>query len=88
MRLGKREEGLTLIDTMAALAILGITAVAILGGLGMSYRAAGINQEQTVAETLVISEIEYIKSCNYTSEYTVDTALDIPAGWAVPTPKS
>jgi prepilin-type N-terminal cleavage/methylation domain-containing protein len=83
---GKREKGLTLIETTVALAVLGIMAVAFLGGLGTSFKAASVNNRQATAETLVVGEIEYIKSGNYTSEYSVDPVLDIPAGWSVPTP--
>ena len=85
----RSKKGISLIETAVALAILGIVAVAFLGGIGTSHKATSINNEQTTAESLVISEIEYVKGCTYqyaASEYPVDPALDIPAGWSVPPP--
>ena len=83
------QKGFSLIETAVALAILGIVAVTFLGGIGTSLKALSINDEQATAESLVISEIEYVKRCTYqysTSEYPVDPALDIPVGWSVPPP--
>jgi len=85
----RSKKGISFIETAIALAILGIVAVAFLGGIGTSFKAASINNEQLTAESLVISEIEYVKRCTYqysASEYPVDPALDIPVGWSVPPP--
>jgi len=85
----KSEKGFSLIETAAALAILGLVAVGFLGGIGMSFKAVSVNSEQATAEDLVISEIEYIKRCTYqysASEYPVDPGLNIPVGWEVPPP--
>ena len=85
----EREEGISLIETVVALAIMGIVAVVFLSGLCTAYRATSISDERTTADSLVISEIEYVKRCTYlhsASEYPVDPALNIPAGWSVPPP--
>jgi len=85
----RSQKGISFIETAVALAILGIVAVAFLGGLGTSFKAMSINDEQATAQSLIISEIEYVKGCTYqysTSEYPVDPALNIPVGWTVPPP--
>ena len=88
-RSGRGQAGISIIETAAALAILGILAVAFLGGLGTSFKAATVINEQAVAENLVSGEIEYIKNCDYqysATEYPVDPDLDIPPGFVVPPP--
>ena len=83
------ELGTTLIETTVALAILGVIAVAFLSGLATATKATVIADEQATAESLVRSEIEYVKNYAYqydTSEYPVDPALTIPVGWSVPSP--
>jgi len=85
----RSEKGMLLIETAAALAILGIVAVAYLGGIGTSLKSTIIAKEQATAQSLVISEIEYVKNYPYqysASEYPVDPALDIPVAWSVPPP--
>ena len=85
----RSEKGMSLIETAVALAILGIVAVAYLGGIGTSLKSTTIAKSQVTAQSLLISEIEYVKNYPYqysVSEYPVDPALDIPLGWSVPPP--
>ena len=85
----RSKKGFSLIETAVSLAILGIVAVAFLCGLGTSMKSASSNNKQSIAESLVISEMEYVKKCTYeysASEYPLDPVLDIPEGWSVPLP--
>lgn len=85
----KSETGAALIETIVALALLSIISVAFLSGLGTATKATVINSEQATAESLVRSQIEYVKKYPYqydTSEYPVAPALTIPEGWTVPPP--
>ena len=59
--------GIGLIETIIALAILGIIAAAFLGGLFTSLKSVAISDERSVALTLAQSQMEYVKSQNYTS---------------------
>ena len=86
------ESGVTLLETLVALAILGFVAVAFLSGLTTAARATFIADEQATAESLARSEIEYVKSQEYepagqyqyrvqreefeTAGYTTDTTVD------------
>jgi len=85
----KSEKGFALIETSVALALLGIIAVALLSGLTTVTEANSTSDEQATAQSLVRSEIEYVKNCAYqylASEYPVDPDLTVPEGWAVPPP--
>lgn len=59
------ETGLTLIETLIALAILGVVAVAFLSGLATASKATFIADERAIADSLVRSELEHIKSHQY-----------------------
>ena len=83
------ETGVTLIETLIALALLGVIAVAFVGGMAMAAKATFIADEQATAESLVHSELEYVKNCTYqydVSEYPVNPELTVPEGWVVPPP--
>jgi type II secretory pathway pseudopilin PulG len=85
----KCEKGFIVVESIVALAILGIVAVFFLGSIGTATNAAVVNDEQSIAESLVRDEAEYIKECAYqysATEYPADPALDIPDGWSVPEP--
>ncbi len=85
----KSEVGSPLIETVVALALLGIVGLAFLTGLATSSRATVITNERATAESLVRSQVEYVKNYDYqydVTEYPVDPALLIPASWTVPPP--
>ena len=82
-KLPGNESGVTLLETLVALAILGLVAVALLSGLTTAARATIIADEQATAESLARSEIEYVKSQLYIDyaetghlEYESATPLD------------
>ena len=71
-KLPGNESGVTLLETLVALAILGLVAVALLSGLTTAARATIIADEQATAESLARSQMEYVKTLNYvydTTEY-------------------
>ena len=88
-RSGDKEKGITMIETMIGLAVIGVVMVAFLSGLATASQGTILSREQATAESLVRSEIEYVRSCTYepdASTYPVDPGLTIPATWAVPLP--
>ncbi len=60
--LAQSQKGLGLIEVLIAVAILGVVAVVFLSSLATSSKATIIADEQTKAESLTRSELEYIKS--------------------------
>jgi len=85
----KSEKGFALIETLVALALMGIIGVSLLSGAATATKATTITGEQATAQSLVRSEIEYVKNYPYqysASTYPVNPSLTIPAGWSVPLP--
>jgi type II secretory pathway pseudopilin PulG len=88
-RSGGKEKGITMLETVIGLAIIGLVMVAFLSGLATASKGTILSQEQTTAESLVRSEIEYVRSCTYdyyALTYPVDSGLTIPPTWVVPPP--
>ena len=79
-RLKGNETGVTLIETVIALAILGLIAVAFLSGLATTAQATVIADEQATAESLARSQMEYVKTVDYVYEATQYSPAPIPSG--------
>jgi len=61
----RKQRGFTLIEVIIALALLGIIAIAFLGALATASTAIIIADERTTAESLARSQMEYVKSQDY-----------------------
>ncbi len=71
-KLRGNESGVSMLETLVALAILGLVAVVFLGGLTGVARATLISDEQATAESLARSEIELVKSQDYINYAVLD----------------
>jgi prepilin-type N-terminal cleavage/methylation domain-containing protein len=65
----KSEKGISLIETICAVAIMGIIAVAFLSALATTSTARATNEERTSAKILAESIMENIKTENYTTVF-------------------
>lgn len=89
MRLGN-QKGMTLVEVLIALVILGVIASGLATALSVSHKTTfGINQ-RTTAESLTRTELEYIKYIAYDDsldpghpQYDVDPNINIPAGYSI-----
>ena len=86
----EREKGFSLLEVMIAIALMGIIAVAFLGTLATASKALFIADERATAESLVRSQMEYIRTQPYSSgqwsyqvTYSSRTILDLgaPSWW-------
>jgi len=59
------QKGVSLLEALIALALLGLIAVAFLGGLFTTSKATFTADEQATALSLAQSQIEYVKSQDY-----------------------
>lgn len=76
---GNSQWGLTLLETLVALLILGTIAVAFLSGLVTSTRAAFNTDEQATAVNLAQSQMEWVKSSAFVVGATTYTPAIIPS---------
>jgi len=86
----KNEKGFSLIEVVIALLLLGIIGVALLGGLATASMALFIADERATAESLARSQMEYIKSQNYSiadpegeATYIKINDSQIPEGYTI-----
>ena len=81
----KGEKGISLLETVIAVAIMGIITVAFLSALATTSSARAINDERTAAKILAEGIIENIKAEDYSPTYDAYDAVDPPefAGYTV-----
>ena len=75
-----RESGTTFVETLVALALLGAIAVIFLSGLATTSRATIVANEQTTAQSLAQSQMEWVKNTTYVYEATEYATAPIPEG--------
>ena len=75
-----RESGVAFLETVVALAILGIIAVTFLNGLTTASKSTFIADEQTTAESLAQSQMEWAINATYVNEATQYSSDTIPSG--------
>lgn len=84
----RNQSGFTLLESLLALALLGLVVVAFVTGLGTGTRAVITGNEQATAESLARSQLEYVKDAAYQfvpANYGLDPSLQIPASWSIST---
>jgi len=77
-------KGQTLVEVLIAIVILGMVAVPFLTSLSVSSRAIMVADDKTTAESLVRSELEYVKESpyNFTGfSYQIPATPDKPPPW-------
>ena len=75
----KGESGVSFLETLIALAILGVISVAFLSGLTTTSQAAIISDRRVTAESLALSQMESAKQAAYIYEAAQYTPTQIPA---------
>ena len=64
-----RSRGLTLVELVIAMALMGIIAVAFLGGLSNAIVILSVAKQRSTAESLAYTQIEHVKSLDYAEDY-------------------
>ena len=79
-RFADGELGVIFIETVVALAILGIIAVTFLSGLYTTSKAVIVADKQANAESLARSQMEWVKNADYTDNATEYSLAPLPSG--------
>lgn len=78
---GRRgQSGVTLVESLVSLAILGTVTVAFLGGLGTTSRAAIVSDRHSTAENLAQVQMETVRLVAYVYEASSYPPEPLPAG--------
>jgi len=81
----KSQKGISLLETVIAVAIMGIIAVAFLSALATTSSARATNDERTSAKILAEGIIENIKSEGFSPTYTAVVPAEFPGYTATAT---
>ncbi len=60
-----KSRGIGLIETMIAILLLGMVALAFLSGISTASIAILLSDERSTAQSLALSQMEYVKNCTY-----------------------
>ena len=79
-----RQDGISLVEVMVALALTGSVVVMSLSSLTTGSKAVGALYEQTMAESVAQSQLEYTKHQDYIPiPANYDTIPSLPSGFTV-----
>jgi len=77
------ERGFGLVETLAAVAILGVAVVAFVGGLSSGTIAVREGNQELVAQSLAQTQLEYVKDCPYEPAATTYPAVGTLEGYYI-----
>jgi len=88
LKLPQGQAGISLIETLVAVAILGVIGVTFMAAVGTAYKGVGILDEQQQAETLARSQLERIKEAPYQESedggwYQNELIVDLPPQYSI-----
>ncbi|MFC1847624.1 hypothetical protein ACFLW5_02290 [Chloroflexota bacterium] len=72
------ESGTTLLETVVAIAVLGAIAVTFLSGLATVSRAAFITDEQSTAQCVAQSQMEWVQNLSYVYDANSYPSMPLP----------
>ena len=75
----RRQAGISLLETLIAVAILGTVGATFLNGLTVASEASFTTDERTTAESLARTQMEWVKNITYVEESTTYPPAEIPA---------
>ena len=80
-----RQHGVSLLETMVAVGILGVAGVALLLGMSTAFRTQDISREQVQGENLARSQLEYIREVPYDEDgpYAINPDVFIPSDYSI-----
>jgi type II secretory pathway pseudopilin PulG len=77
------EKGISLIETLIAIALLGIVGTSLMAGMSGVYRAMPIENELDIGKSLAQSQMELVMERPYALSYSPSPVPDIYANYTV-----
>lgn len=77
------QSGISLLEVLVAIGILGFIGVAFMTSLNTAYRSVGTLDEQTQAEALARSQIEDIKDSAWLTDGQYPGTIDLPPQYSI-----
>jgi len=77
------QDGVGLVETLIAVAILGVTLVTLLAAISTGSIGVATTEERVTAENLARSQLEYAKSQAYLTAPASYATVTPPAGYAI-----
>jgi len=77
------ERGFGLVESLAAVAILGVAVVALVLSLSTGSITVREGDQEVVIQSLVQTQLEYVKGYPYDPEATTYPTVDAPEGYSV-----
>lgn len=79
----RNERGIGLAESLVAIAIIGITAVAFMTALSTGALAVRESDQEAVAQQLGRTQLEYLKSLPYDATGATYPTVDTPPGYTI-----
>jgi type II secretory pathway pseudopilin PulG len=79
----KDERGIGLVESLVAIAILGVSVTALITDLSAGSIAVNVQSDAVLAQSLAQSQLETIKGATYDTAGTSYTVISAPSGYAV-----
>jgi len=76
------QQGLGLVETLVAVAILGTALVTFISALSTGAMSVGVNEQETIAQRLAQSQIEYTQNLAF-SPAGAYPVIAVPAGYSL-----
>ncbi len=82
----RSRDGFALLDTLLAIAILGVVGIAFLGAVASAEKAVYVSDERTMAESLARRQLESLKASSYINYsvvgHPVYSTVSMPTSYA------
>jgi len=79
----KNEKGLTLVECLITVALVGTAVTAFAVALSTGSLAVGQNDKQTTAQILARAQLEYAKGCTYNATATTYPTVNATSGYSI-----
>ena len=64
------QSGFTLIETLVAVAILGVIGVTLISAIDTNYRSVAVLDQKTTGMNLAITHVEFIREAEFAQDYS------------------